>query len=599
MNNRLIRCLLLLVATVSFFAREVAARELPQTDSLVFLLSTLDDNEQKISVLNTLATILKESNPDKALAYSRQALAIATRLQSIPSCAVSNKVMGEIFEYRHNFQPSINYYLISIKHFKSLDDKDELARIYNRLGHIYINNHYDYEQGMLYVNTAMEYAEEAGNSKEMAAAYNSLGGIYYYRNDLDKASSYFRDALRIREEIGDESGIAASLNNVGEIYRLKGDFGRAIDYYQQAIKINQRIRHNRYLSINYLNLGLIFSEKEDEKKALEYFGRSIALNREEGDTASIINGMLQTGNFYLKIHKYDEANATFDEMMRLAMLVDDLKGQHDASFGQSLAYDGKGNTRKAFELYKQYSALHDTLFARAKADQLDELHSRLNLRLKEKELALKDNEIALLQREKSLAHSRQLLLLLSLIAVIAITILIYSQQQSRHYKNKLMMEQEAALSKAKQDLMEVELRNKSNDLTNVALHLVEKNKFLQELQAELKKLREVPPAQRENRIKELTLNVQQNINQQKDLDEFQAHIDELNRSFYSKLRSRFPNLTKNEEHLCAMLRLDLSSKEIASLNNITVRAVEMGRYRLRKKFNIPSTLSISDFLKEL
>ncbi len=597
--NRLRIIYLFLVLLIFFLPKKVGALELSTIDSLKELLPSLEDNEYKTTILNTLASELREKDPDKALYYSRQALAIATRLQSIPSCAISNKVMGEIFESRHNFQPSINYYLISIRHFKTLSDKNELARLYNRLGHIYINNHYDYEQGIEYVKTAMDYARQADNAKEMATAYNSLGSIYYYRNDLDRAFSYFKDALRIREEIGDESGIAASLNNVGEIYRLKGDFNRALDYYHQAIKINQRIVNKRYLSINYLNLGLIYSDKNDEKAAMEYFNKSIALNHEEGDTTSIINGMLQVGNFYLKVQKYDEAHSTFDEMMRYALKINDLKGQHDASLGQSQAFDGRGNLRKAFDSYKHYTALHDTLFARAKADQMDELNSRLNLRLKENEIALKDNQIALLEQEKTLSHNRQLLLLLSLVVVIAITILIYTNQQSRHYKNKLKMEQQAALDKAKQELMEVELKNRTNDLTNVALHLVEKNKFLQDLQTELKKLRQVPHGEREGRIKELALNVQQNINQQKDLDEFQAHIDELNRSFYSKLRARFPNLTKNEEHLCAMLRLDLSSKEIATLNNITVRAVEMGRYRLRKKFNIPSSHSISDFLKEL
>lgn len=599
--NRPVRFLALILAlTVGVCNHSsLLAQGTAKEDSLERLLLSLDENEQRIAILNELASSLRETNPEKALNYSRQALAIATKLQSVSSCAVTNKVMGEIFEFRHNFQPSINYYLISIKHYKSLDDKDELARIYNKLGHIYITNQYDYDQGMEYINTAMDYARKANNQKEMAASLNSLGGIFYYRNDLEQAFSYFTEALKIRQEIGDESGIAASLNNVGEIYRLKGDLATALGYYQQAIRINQRIKHTKYLSINYLNLGLIYSANKLNDKAIEYFNKSIALNREDRDTAAMMSGMLEIGNFYLRLAQFDEAFSTFDEVLRLAEKVNDLNGQRDASLGLSKAYEAKGETRKAFDLYKRYTALHDSLFLRAKADQLGELHSRFDLNLKEKEIALKDNEIALLQKEQKLAQSRQLLLLLTLAAVIIITVLLYQNQRSRHRKNKVMMEQEAALSKARQALMEVELKNKSNDLTNVALHLVEKNKFLHELKTELKKLREVPPEQREERIKELSLNVQQNINLQKDVQEFLSHIDEVNTAFYSKLKARFPNLTKNEEHLCAMLRLDLSSKEIAALNNITVRAVEMGRYRMRKKFKIPSDYPISDFLKEL
>lgn len=597
--NKIVLLLLLFVFSVLKQTAGLGQIAVYNTDSLAALLPTLSDSEDKIELLNNLAVALRESDPDKALYYSRQALSIATQLQSIPSCAVTNKVMGEIFEFKHNYQPSINYYLISIKHYKTLDDKNELAVLYNKLGHIYITNHYDYDQGMVYFNQALEYAGLTGNRKEMATSYNSIGGIYYYRNDLDKAYNYFRDALKIREEIGDESGIAASLNNIGEIHRLKGDFNKALDFYNQAIKINQTIRHDKYLSVNYLNLGLIYATRSDTFKARDYFTKSIALNKLNHDTVSLIHSMTELGNFYLKQVNYDAAIQVFDTVLMLSRQTSDLNGQRDASHGLSVAFDGKGNTRRAFDMFREYTRLNDSLFVKTKADQLDELQSRFELNLKEKEIELKDNEIALLQREQKLYHFRQLLLVLSLLLVIIVTILVYSKLQSKHKKNKLMMEQEAALSKARQELMEIELRNKTNDLTNVALHLVEKNKFLHELKSELKSLRNAPVEKREELIKGLALNVQQNINLQKDLEDFQSHIDEVNTAFYRKLKTRFPGLTKNEEHLCAMLRLNLSSKEIAAINNITVRAVEMGRYRLRKKFNIPAALSISDFLQEL
>jgi len=599
MNSHKFYLLIFLFAFSLYLSKAIGQVSTKEADSLISELAGLQDGEKKIQLLNDLALLFRELDPDKALIYSRQALSLATQLQSISSCAVTNKVMGEIFEFKHNYQPSINYYLISIKHYKTLDDKNELALLYNKLGHIYITNHYDYDQGMVYFNQALENAESVGNKKEMATSYNSIGGIYYYQNDLDKANVYFRDALRIREEIGDESGIAASLNNIGEIHRLKGDFNKALDFYNQAIKINETIHHNHYLSINYLNMGLIYSTKSDHIKAKNYFLKSIDLNIKNSDTASLINGMIELGRHFNKELDYDAALHTFEDALKLAIEYEDLNGQRDASQGLSIAYDGKGVTKKAFEMFKQYTALHDSLFVKTKADQLDELHSRFAVNLKEKEIELKDNEIALLQREQKIFHFRQLLLLLSLLLVIIVTILVYSNLQSKHKKNKLMMEQEAALSKAKQELMEIELRNKTNDLTNVALHLVEKNKFLHELKSELKSLRNAPVEQREDRIKELAINVQQNINLQKDLDDFQSHIAEVNTAFYRKLKTRFPGLTKNEEHLCAMLRLNLSSKEIAALNNISLRAVEMGRYRLRKKFDIPSTYSISDFLQEL
>ena len=268
MNRKHLVVFLLLLA---FFVPQKHIQCEPQqalADSLAAVLPQLQEGEEKVQLLNKIAIILSEKDPDKALYYSRQALSMATSLQSIPSCALSNKVMGEIFELKHNYQPSINYYLISIKHYKNLGDSNELAHLLNKLGHIYVTNNYDYDQGMVHFNQALKFAESVGNQMEMALAYNSIGGIYYYQNDLDKAMSFFKNALKIREEIGDQSGIAASLNNVGEIYRLKNDFSKALDFYNQAIKINEAIKNDKFLAINYLNSGLVYSSKEESGFAL-------------------------------------------------------------------------------------------------------------------------------------------------------------------------------------------------------------------------------------------------------------------------------------------------------------------------------------------
>ncbi|PKP52030.1 MAG: hypothetical protein CVT92_10780 [Bacteroidetes bacterium HGW-Bacteroidetes-1] len=569
------------------------------SDSLITLLSRMEDGDEKVKLLNELAIHLRETDADRALIYCREALSLGNKLQLVESCAITNKIMGEIFEMKHNYQPSINYYLISIKHYKKLSNDLALAQLYNTLGNIYIINHYNYEQGMAYYNLALHHAQIVNAKKEIATAYNSIGGIHYYKKDLDKAFSFFRDALKIREEIADSVDIAASLNNIGEIYRLKGNYSQALDYYNQAMKLNEKYHHHKNLAVNYLNTGLIYSAVSDTHKARQFFLKSIDLNVQSNDTAALIKVMTELGNHYNANNQFDSAITIFQTVNQISEYTFFLEGQRDATYGLSFALEGKGNIRKSFDRYKQYTYLNDSIFAKAKADQMDELHSRLTLDLKEKELELKDNEISLLQREQKLYQFRQLFLWLSLLLVIIATVLVYTKLQSRNKKNKLLLEKEAALHKARQELMTIELKSKHNELTNYALHLIEKNKFLLELKTELKNLRNAPLGNHEERIKEMTVNVQQNINLQKDLEDFQNNIDLVNASFFQNLKQRFPNLTKNEKHLCAMLRLNLSTKEIASLNNVSIRAVEMGRYRLRKKLAMQSDNSLSKFLQEL
>ncbi|MCX8480852.1 MAG: LuxR C-terminal-related transcriptional regulator, partial [Sediminibacterium sp.] len=82
-------------------------------------------------------------------------------------------------------------------------------------------------------------------------------------------------------------------------------------------------------------------------------------------------------------------------------------------------------------------------------------------------------------------------------------------------------------------------------------------------------------------------------------EKFSEHFDELNDDFIKKIFARFPNLSKTELKLSAYLKLNLSTKEIAQLLNISVRGVEIARYRLRKKLNIPTEESFAGFFIKL
>ena len=80
---------------------------------------------------------------------------------------------------------------------------------------------------------------------------------------------------------------------------------------------------------------------------------------------------------------------------------------------------------------------------------------------------------------------------------------------------------------------------------------------------------------------------------------FNANIESLNDSFFLKLNDKYPKLSKNDKRLCALLRLNLSSKEIASIQNISPNSVDVNRYRLRKKLDIDSETDLSEFLNAL
>jgi DNA-binding CsgD family transcriptional regulator len=134
---------------------------------------------------------------------------------------------------------------------------------------------------------------------------------------------------------------------------------------------------------------------------------------------------------------------------------------------------------------------------------------------------------------------------------------------------------------------------------NFALHIVQKNDFLQLVKEDLKEIKNKHDDEKSVKINELLLKINQNLRMSKELEEFQKNADQVNQEFFEKLTDKYPKLTENEKRLSALLRLNLSSKEIATLNNISVKAVEMGRYRLRKKINLETNEVLTEFLRNL
>ena len=84
-----------------------------------------------------------------------------------------------------------------------------------------------------------------------------------------------------------------------------------------------------------------------------------------------------------------------------------------------------------------------------------------------------------------------------------------------------------------------------------------------------------------------------------DWEQFARHFDQVHSHFLKKVRQHYPQLTVKDHRLCAYLRMNLSSKEMASLMNISVRSVEVARYRLRKKLALESEVNLVEFMLQI
>jgi len=178
----------------------------------------------------------------------------------------------------------------------------------------------------------------------------------------------------------------------------------------------------------------------------------------------------------------------------------------------------------------------------------------------------------------------------------------HNEEQKRlQYLYQLELERnEREIIKLKNDKLETEIGYKNSELAASAMHLVQKGELIARLKEELTKLlKKLENKSAADDLKKILRTLGNDDRMDKDWEHFSQHFDQVHSNFLLALKAVHPNLSPNELKLCAYLRMNLTSKELAQLLNISVRGVEISRYRLRKKLQLPTETPLFDYLISL
>jgi AraC family chitin signaling transcriptional activator len=154
------------------------------------------------------------------------------------------------------------------------------------------------------------------------------------------------------------------------------------------------------------------------------------------------------------------------------------------------------------------------------------------------------------------------------------------------------LENEQELMRMKNEQLQQDFESKNRELAVSTMNLIKKNELLSMIKDDLKRSTEGG----DKNVKSVITTINKNINEDDTWDMFKEAFNNADKDFLKKIKSAHPALTPNDLRLCAYLRLNLSSKEIAPLLNISVRSVEIKRYRLRKKMELPHELGLVEHI---
>ncbi|RAI92189.1 regulatory LuxR family protein [Algoriphagus yeomjeoni] len=156
---------------------------------------------------------------------------------------------------------------------------------------------------------------------------------------------------------------------------------------------------------------------------------------------------------------------------------------------------------------------------------------------------------------------------------------------------------QAQFEKLKTEKLKQEIQLKDKELAAATMHLITKNGFIDHMRNNLNAITKKSKNQEvKNEIQKVIKNIERNFSGDQDWEQFEIHFDQVHGDFMSRFKKEYSSLSPQEIKLSAYLRMNLSTKEIAYLMNISIRGVEIARYRLRKKLNLERSDNLQEYI---
>jgi tetratricopeptide (TPR) repeat protein len=556
-----------IIFSISLYNQLNASVPIHFIDTIELKINQTKGEKQKIELLLKAEKNLESLDPDKALKFAFRALDL-TDVNKYPEQRLQAMIdVGRIRSVKTEFAPGMEMALRAKELAARLDNKQVLGEANLIIGMIRIfqgNFAGSYESHFM----ALRLFEQINYKEGVVKALNGIGNICYYQGNFLKANIYYSNALKIARELHDTLQIANVLNNIGLVLVEQGQMQKGIDCYLEASIINFKMGQEIRLATNYINLATTYLKLDRIDDFFINYNKAISIYSSFRSHHSLALCYLTLSDYYKLI------NNSSDEIRyaRMAFFEGSTYKLHDVVFQASSVLEHFYYTDGKIDSAYKYA-----MIGNEEKDSIDIEHSSAKLTLLEMEYTFDKK-----QKENSLRQQRKdfitIILIILAISGLITTILALSRQI---VKTKNIRLEKQRLSD------EVEYKNK--ELAINVMNLLKKNEFLVD---HTNRLIEIQQKATDESIKKdilYLINSLQRGSGEEIWDEFELRFKQVHSGFYEKLLFTYPDLTSNELKLCALLRLNLSTKEICELTGQRPGSLDVARSRLRKKLEITNS----------
>lgn len=171
----------------------------------------------------------------------------------------------------------------------------------------------------------------------------------------------------------------------------------------------------------------------------------------------------------------------------------------------------------------------------------------------------------------------------------------------RHRAEQEALQKDYQIATLKSEQLEVDIKHKSNELSSATMNVIRKNEILNDIASKISKIQSDKSLDQsvQKQLAQIQTSIGRNISHDDDWTTFNRNFDVVYGDYTKRLLEQHPHLSKADIRLCCYIKMGLTSKEIAPLINISFKSVEMARYRLRKKMDLPAETSLTDYISSL
>ncbi|KXK52878.1 MAG: tetratricopeptide repeat protein [Chlorobi bacterium] len=402
----------------------------------------------------------------------------------------------------------------------------------------------NYDEALALLIKAHTLLHQVGVVNNEIATLDMIATLYSIIGNHESALQHYHNALQLSRTTGSLYHQAALLNNVGELYITLQRHDEAMDVLNQGLSIAQKQGYGVICAGLRRNIGAIRKQQGDMAEALRWSREALQEIRGYHVWKEEVNALYAVGSLLIEAGEFAEAIATLQQALTLIESANSISHELRAKLHKAISDAHK--QQGEFDLaYHHYVSYHQAQSGMAAAE-----HDR----------------------------NRQMLMM---------------QFDLRQTRN------DAEVYRLRSEQLERLMQHRRAELSALALQLVQKSEFLHSFREQIRSIILADDAALRERVVELSQLLDSQNSTSDEWELFEKQMNESQGSFMQAVTAQCPRLTPTELRVCFLIRIGLSTKEIASLCNVTERDIESHRRNIRRKLELPAHKTLIEYLDDI